>query len=268
MLLDTISDLHIDFYIRADGVLNDDAIKTYCNNELFAPNHKHAEILIVAGDLSHYNFQTKAVLEYLQKEYYTKVFFVTGNHDLYLVNDQYKTSQQRVKELKGMFKRNKNIHLLDGDILEYKGIRIGGTMGWYDGTYCNKVHAFCNPLALWRNTMNDATRIKGYTDFYEIYAEEKPKLERIYKECDVIVTHINPMPHARFFSPGYRLEPTSGFYAFDGEYEVEHTPAKLWVFGHAHSAIDLEVYNTRLVCNALGYPDEQSPAPKVITVEL
>jgi hypothetical protein len=45
---------------------------------------------------------------------------------------------------------------------------------------------------MWQNSTPDyinILEIENFDDFYEI---EKPKIERVYKECDVMITHINP----------------------------------------------------------------------------
>lgn len=272
MKFDITSDLHLDFFLNFRTSLNDKKLSRYCSEVLFSEGHVHSEVLLVAGDLGHYNYQAKALFEYLVKHYYKKVIFVVGNHDYYLISNniiqKYGNSRNRVKELKEMFADNENIHMLDGDIIEYNGIRIGGCGMWYDGSYCNKVNLFCNPLALWKEKLNDHSNIRGYVDFYDILVEERPKLEAIYRDSDIIMTHVNPMPHAKFFDEEYRTDPVTGFYAFDGEYQVEHTPAKLWVFGHTHTSKDIEVYGTRILCNALGYPKKTGDWNRVITVEV
>jgi len=262
MKFDIISDLHLDFHIKPNA--NENKMFTFCKNKMFDEGHKHGEILIVAGDLSHYNSQTKAFFEFLVKYFYKELFFVTGNHDMYLINmnqeKKYGNSDARLIELKEMFKDNDKIHMLDGDIVEYKGIKIGGAMGWYDGSYCNKVNAFCNPLTLWKRYSNDSVLIKGYTDFYDVLMVERPKLQNIHKGCDIIVSHINPMPHASFTPEEFVQDEGTGFYNFDGEQMVDDTPAKFWVFGHQHFTLEKEVYSTTMLCNALGYPKENELA--------
>jgi hypothetical protein len=32
---------------------------------------------------------------------------------------------------------------------------------------------------------------------------------------------------------------------------------KLWIHGHTHVKLDYKILNTRIVCNPLGYPNEQ-----------
>lgn len=121
LTFDIISDLHLDFHLKQNA--NEKKYDAFCKNKLFDEGFEHGEILLIAGDLSHYNNQTKAFFEYLVKKYYKELFFVTGNHDMYLINKKqekkYKNSQARLTELKEMFKDNEKIHYLDGDIVGF-----------------------------------------------------------------------------------------------------------------------------------------------------
>lgn len=240
---------------------------------MYEEGHEVGDVLIVAGDLGHYNNQTKAFFEFLIDTRYKKIFCVAGNHDLYLVSKEQKKkydskSWNRIIELKEMFKDNNDIHFLDGDIVEYQGVRFGGCLSWYDGTYCNKVEPFCNPLALWKRYSNDSSLIYGFEDFYDILIQERPKVLAIYDKVDVMITHINPMPHASFMPEKYREDPGTGFYTFDGEQLVDDTNAKFWVYGHQHFGFEQEVYNTTLLCNALGYPGLKDGSHKVKSFEI
>ena len=270
MKIDFLSDLHLDFWCKPNA--NAKRFETFCTHTMFDEGHEYGEVLIVAGDLGHYNNQTKIFFEFLIETRYKKIFCVAGNHDLYLINKSQKKkydskSMNRIKELTEMFKDNNDIYFLDGDVIEYNGVRFGGAMGWYDGTYCNKVEQFCNPLTLWKQYSNDSVLIYGFEDFYDILTQEKPKVLEIYNKCDIMITHINPMPHAMFMPEKYRLDPVTGFYTFDGENLVDDTDAKFWIYGHQHYGFEKEVYDTTLMCNALGYPGIESKYQKVVQIE-
>lgn len=278
MKIDIISDLHADFYVKIHKGLKEKNLIKFING-MFEEGHVCGEVLMIAGDISHYNTLTIALLKkILEMKGYKKIFFVLGNHDYYLISNNFKykyknSSKNRIQEVKEAFEDNDDIHFLDGTIVEYNGVKFGGCNGFYDGSYTMKVSPMANAWELWKRVMNDYVYIKGYPDgFYEISGIEKKKLELVYKEADVLMTHVNPMPHASFFDDKHRLDPVTGFYAFDGEYQVEHTPAKLWLFGHTHTFKDIEVYDTRVMCNALGYPSEGKvkgqPENLVKTVEV
>ena len=49
----------------------------------------------------------------------------------------------------------------------------------------------------------------------------------------------------------------SSAYATNLEFMIK-SPIKLWVHGHNHQTVDYNIGSTRVVCNPLGYPDEDS----------
>ena len=126
MVIDYISDLHEDYQ---ELILNKENIKKFLKN--LAPR---GEILLIAGDISEDNDRLVLFLSLLlNASNYRKIFFVLGNHELYGL--KYNSYKDKIKELKNMLKEHSNIILLDGDIVEYSGIKIGGCMMWYDGSH-------------------------------------------------------------------------------------------------------------------------------------
>lgn len=45
---------------------------------------------------------------------------------------------------------------------------------------------------MWSNCTPDSKFIVGIENFNDIFEIEKPKIESIYKDCDVMITHVNP----------------------------------------------------------------------------
>ena len=121
MTIDILSDIHIDSYFNHNATLEKDAV-----NSIFKPiftnnsSRQAAEVLVIAGDLGHYNSQNIAMLE-IFKMHYINIIIVLGNHDYYLLNDdevsKYKTSFNRVNEFKQMVEKLDNVFCLDGDIV-------------------------------------------------------------------------------------------------------------------------------------------------------
>jgi len=144
MKIDYISDLHIDFWFKDYDSLNESELKSsYLHKNVFC--NAQGEILLIAGDIGHYNHQNIVFLELLLELYdYKHIFFVLGNHDYYTIAKERERfnadSFLRIKELKKSLQKYKNITLLDGEIYEYKGIKIGGCSMWYDGKYAQQLN--------------------------------------------------------------------------------------------------------------------------------
>ena len=262
MIVDYISDLHIDFYLSYDNY-DIDNLKTTILHDIFSK--KTGEVLIIAGDLGHYNEQNIFLLKTLCEYYgYKKIFFVLGNHDYYLLQDSMQktynnSSFKKIHEMKKLCAKFDNIHLLSGDTIEYKGVVFGGCAMWYDGKYMQRLDVSMNKEKindLWTRKVLDARMIYGIKRFDSLYLKELEKLKQFYDKSDVIITHINPSILPEHTPKKHVLDKINGFYSFDGEYYVQNTKAKYWVFGHTHTRLKYHINNTTVLSNPLGYPNE------------
>ena len=219
MKISILSDLHLDFWVKPTSHKRERLFKVL---DLALDRSSDIEVLIVAGDISHYPSQLKLLEEISQKYNYKKVFCVLGNHELYLVSneqtDTYKTSAGKQQAYYSY--KSDVIKMLDGAIVEYKGIKFGGCMSWYDASYKGlPSYSREDPVLMWKRTMNDANYIKGYKDFYSIWAEEKPKIEAIL-EADIVITHVCPSIELDAFVSQYRYESTNMFFSFNGDVRI------------------------------------------------
>lgn len=249
MSIDYISDLHLNYNLH-----------TKSHKELFdklIDVKNISDILIIAGDIGDDNIQNFDVLKFLGS-FYKNIIITFGNHDYYSKN-----SICRINDFKSMINQEKNIHLLDGNIVKINDIRFGGAMGWYDGTYIMKYfnkYYTQNKFIInkkWKELMSfDRKNISHITDFYTLFEQELPKIELIYRESDVMITHINPSNLKEHQNPEYINEYSTGFFCFDGLKYLNNTTAKFWIFGHTHTKVDYEYNNIKVLSNPLGYPSE------------
>ena len=262
MKIDYISDLHIDFYLDYEAY-DFDTLETTKLHRIF--DKRAGEVLVIAGDIGHYNSQNIFFLKVLREYYgYEKVFLVLGNHDYYLLQEKMRkrynySSFERVYEMNKLCGELDGVHLLSGDIVEYRGAKFGGSALWYDGSYMQRLDITMNKEKindLWKRKMLDARKIYGINRFDSLYRSEIEKLHGIYDKCDVILTHVNPSIDPRHAPAKYMLDKINGFYSFDGDYYVANSTAKFWVFGHVHDRIEYEINGTKVVSNPLGYPGE------------
>ncbi len=257
MTIDHFTDPHIDFYARYNTQKINALVKRLLNTKT-TPDF---DVLVIAGDIGHYNDDNVYFLSILAK-HYKKVFVTWGNHDLYLLGN-YKelynyNSFNRLKELKEKLKSIPNLTFLDGELVEYQGITFWGSGLWYEVA----------SLSHWADYMNDARYIfdrkEKYTftlpydwypteyrfDPYRLYEREFEKIEKL-DYADVIISHIPPI--------NFKVSGDMGdnyYFVPYGEMIIERVKPKLWIFGHTHIKRDLKFGKTRLICNPLGYPDE------------
>lgn len=263
MIIDILSDIHIDFYFRFNPTPQ--AVESIYSH-IFTDNQKRdpGDVLIIAGDLGHNNRQNIKTLILIKQIFgYRHIICVLGNHDYYLVDLHTRMGYEsnsllRAENMRKLINKEEGMHCLDGEVIEIDGIRIGGCDGWYDGKYTKK-HFYKRSDkyldTLWNNTMADSHYIEGM-DWLDYSKKEKEKIEKIYQDIDVMVTHINPSINKEHTSHSFREEQSTGFFTFDGSRYLENGSMKYWIYGHTHTEMEYEVFGVKCICNPMGYPGE------------
>lgn len=242
MQVDYISDLHLDFYIKHSGNYKKWEFKTHEFLKSLLPN-KLGNILVIAGDLSHYNIQSYWTVEYFSK-IYEHVFVVYGNHDYYLISNgqrkKYKNdSVNRVAELSNMLTELDNVTVLeDFEVREYNGYKIAGSTSWYPLTEFKDYDFF-------KTYSNDSNLISKLDIQHENFRE----LEKYnaMEDVDILVTHIPPI-----MIDSHHIYGGTSCYLN----ELKNIKAKYHVFGHCHEQAVYNKAGIKFSINALGYPNE------------
>jgi predicted phosphodiesterase len=258
--IDILSDTHFDNYFYGKYT-NYDVINFYSQIIDF---NNCGDVLVIAGDIGHNNSQNIKILKLL-KQYYKNIICVLGNHDYYLLGkenkSQFKNSFERVANMRDLINCESGMYCLDGWIVEIDGIKFGGCDGWYnDGyffrQYPTETFTRKSTNVMWRNIMNDAEFIYGVENFDDIFQIERPKIEKVFKECDVMITHINPSAKNEYINIRYQNNPTNVFFCFEGEKYLKNGNMKYWIFGHTHEELEYIEHNVHCICNPLGYFNE------------
>ena len=181
---------------------------------------------------------------------------------MYLIGNEVKqynfNSFNRLAELKKEIEKIDNITFLDGEKIEYEGITFWGSGLWYDVL----------SISHWANYMNDARYIydreEPYKivipyDYYpiqfnfntsELYEKEYGKIKQLDK-ANVIISHIPPISFNFSGDMGDNY-----FFVPYGEEIIEKIKPKIWIFGHIHTKRYKKFSGCKLICNPLGYPEE------------
>ena len=257
MKFDLISDVHLDHHVMPhEGMVG---VRKFVDT--IVPDER-ADTLIIPGDLGHDNYQIRNLMVLL-KGLYKTVIVTLGNHEFYIVGE---SKDNRVQQLKEFYK-DMDVILLEGQTIEVDGMTIGGTHMWYDGSYAMTEHNYTydEMYHLWKTTLNDYPLMNFDVFKSNKITIEKERLSAIYKECDIIVTHIPPLP-----APNLREEfknPVTGFFTFDGDRYFDSEKLKCWVYGHTHDQAYFYHKDVMCICNPLGYGFENTKR-KIQGVEL
>jgi metallophosphoesterase superfamily enzyme len=258
--IDILSDTHFDNYFYGKYT-NYDVINFYSQIIDF---NNCGDVLVIAGDIGHNNSQNIKILKLL-KQYYKNIICVLGNHDYYLLGKEnkslFKNSFERVENMRELINSQDGMYCLNGDIIEIDGIKFGGCDGWYNDGYFGRQYpteSFSRKSTnvMWRNIMNDANFIHGVENFDDIFEIERPKIEKVFKDCDVMITHINPSAKNEHINIRYQNNPSNVFFCFEGEKYLKNGNMKYWIFGHTHEELKYIEHNVHCICNPLGYFNE------------
>lgn len=269
MTISILSDLHLDMHFNSSHQTTG-GVRAFFD-PIFRPEGKEsADVLVIAGDLGHYNSQNLWIIGYLKELYFKHIVCVLGNHDYYLIHQRQQLdydmdSFKRVEEMRDKLNAIDGIYCLNGNVVEIEGVRFGGCDSWYDGQYALRnlnpkgIATIGHIRTLWKHVMNDANYIPNLRLFDELWEIEKQKIEAVYKECDVMITHVSPSIDPEHIpEKHFREEDSTSFFTFDGEEYVKNTSAKVWIYGHTHTPNDFTWHGVQMICNPLGYPRERS----------
>lgn len=273
MKFDYISDLHIDFLYSSETRLSQHAVKHHFTKTF---STKSSDYLLVAGDISEYPDRGFEFLKVLKDTFgYKKIIFVFGNHDLWLTSRNLQNafnfdSENKLSYVKTWLMRKdteKDIILLDGDVIELEGIKIGGAMGWYDTMYdVEVIQPYISPYSgltrdvydAWSHAMNDYKYILPIKPTYKhITDREHTKIRKVLAQNpDIMLTHICPVIGDEYVAPIYRGDRDNTFYQMDFRKEILEYKPKAWVYGHQHKKAEYTYGDTKLCLNPYGYPSE------------
>lgn len=230
--------------------------------QLFAPVSTDADVVILAGDIG---VKARSV-EWAAKAFGSlPVVMVAGNHDLW--GSSIPHGYEKMKAAA----RGTNVHFLQNEQVVIDGIRFLGCTLWTNYRLTGN-----QPLA-----MLDA-RLRMAKDFRKIrnqaYGRTSPAFMRDehmksirflgehlntpFSGKTVVVTHHAPSGAAiteRFRNEGQSH--LNAAYASNLEHMMGGEVVQLWVHGHTHDSLDVDIGGTRVVCNPRGYaPDHLNPS--------
>ena len=266
MTIDILSDLHLDFYFYSGSIPSAGELKAVFD-PIFHGNAKDelGDLLVIAGDIGHYNHQNIEILKILQSTYYKHIICVLGNHDYYLVDynsvDRYiNNSFNRVQEMRELINAQDNMYCLDGNVIEVDGVKFGGCDSSYDNSYIKQYFSAFDDDSLinnmWKNNLNDYRMMGNIKSYMEIYHLEIEKIRKVYNKCDVMITHVNPSYLHEHIPSKYSNDKINTFFTFDGHKYIKDGSMKYWIFGHTHDRLEYQLHDVQCVCNPFGYPRE------------
>ncbi|WP_290796624.1 metallophosphoesterase [Halomonas sp.] len=218
-----------------------------------------ADAVILAGDIHSGTLGLGWAAEYFAG---TPILYVPGNHEFY------GNCMPRLRRELAAKAERLGIHLLDNHTLTLGGVRFHGTTLWTDfALYADRPDhdpelTEARALALmpdFRIIEQPEGAVFSPQESRRLHAEALAWLEAELAEPfsgpRVVISHHAPL--ADCIPPNYRGDALSPAFASDLPQLMGRMD--LWVHGHVHEPVDLEVAGTRMVANPGGYPGEFAP---------
>ncbi|MET0333531.1 MAG: metallophosphoesterase [Rhizobacter sp.] len=241
-----VSDLHVDYEPNALWV-----------QQLSLADYQN-DVLIVAGDLSDHPDRLQTCLEALARRF-KRVFFVPGNHDLWV---------RREPELDsfGKFELVKSLAQSAGasmDVFHHGKLTLVPLLGWYDGT-------FGEPSPELRLAWMDFRACRwpeGFTSrniaqtFMAMNHYQRQSADEVIVSYSHFLPRIDVMPEQIPLDKRY-IYPILGSSAL-GE-QVKALKPAVHVYGHSHVNRRVLLDGTLYINNAFAYPHETRIAAKAL----
>lgn len=217
-----------------------------------------ADVVILAGDIS-----VLAAGLPKMRQLNVPVVYVAGNHEFY--GGAHSSVVQMLRARAGG-----NIHFLENDVWEYKGIRFLGATLWSDYALNGDADASKRVASALlvdhrRISRDDGGRFTP-EDALALHRQSRQWLvQELAKPFDgktVVVTHHGPHPSGVALK--YCTSPLNP--AFHSDMRSLMPQVDLWAFGHTHTSVDLQEGRCRVVANPRGYPVNRNEAESLSDV--
>ncbi|MBB6262215.1 putative phosphodiesterase [Paenochrobactrum gallinarii] len=236
----------------------------------FPSNPPEVDAILIAGDLN-YASEIQESAKFVIDHYNLPVIFVAGNHEFYQQTSMpHATHEMEMAELASRSEDWKQrFYFLNRKTIVLGDTRIIGATLWTDFELATENWED----AIWRlnktNAINDfhaiqydKNQIFRPNDMLQLFQADqtyiKEQLMVPFDGTTVVMTH--HLPHPFCVAPEFKDDEHSYLFAcsekaFEQLLHSETAP-HLWVHGHTHTAMDVTVENTRIVCNPHGYDHE------------
>lgn len=207
------------------------------------------DLVILAGDID----KKARGVKWANDTFQCTVAYISGNHEYY--DGHIDRTLRKMRDA-----AENHVHVLENDSLIINGTRILGTAAWTDFSSTGDQLA---AAALARASMNDFRYIRAEAGYRRLRPDDliarnhtakawlNHQLAQDFEGKTIVITHHAPSPVVVGTKHDGHL---NAAYTNDWPRLIEQ--ADVWVFGHTHQAVDVELAGCRVISNPRGYPDE------------
>jgi len=228
MRIQIMSDLHLEFHA--------DRGKSFIDSLDF----DGTDVLVLAGDISNAHGIVFA-LEQFSRKFKKRILFVAGNHEYY--GSSKKDVDRAISNCiaRGPTGRVSHAEFLNRDFVHHDHEpRFVGTTMWFKDLKGPD----------W--AMNDFVQIEDFRGWvYDENRKDESFLEKNIYEGDIVITHY--LPSYDCVDSKYKDSNLNCFFVNEMSHVIKKQKPKLWIHGHTHESVDMNIGDTRIICNPFGY---------------
>jgi Icc-related predicted phosphoesterase len=200
------------------------------------------EVLVLAGDIAVAEGLQPALALLCGRFRDASVVYVHGNHEFY------GSDRSAVVDItKRAEAENPNLVWLDSSGTELHGFKFLGAPLWFPlSTVDERL----------KRAMNDFSAIQDFESW--VYAENARAVaffERQMRPGDIVVTH--HLPSQRCVAPRFTGNSLNPFFVCDLTGLIMERRPRLWLHGHSHASVRVQIGETAVLCNPFGYAVEE-----------
>jgi Icc-related predicted phosphoesterase len=230
MRLQLLSDLHFEFHRDGGRAFVDSLDPT------------GIDVLVLAGDIAVAEGLQPALTLLCRRFRNASVVYVHGNHEFY------GSDRNSVLDItKRAQAENPNLVWLDSSGAQLHGFNFLGAPLWFPRSTVDE---------RLKNAMNDFSAIKDFESWvYEENARAVVFFEQQLRPGDIVVTH--HLPSQRCVAPQFAGHSLNPFFVCDLTGLIIERRPRLWLHGHSHASVHVQIGETTVLCNPFGYAVEE-----------
>jgi 3',5'-cyclic AMP phosphodiesterase CpdA len=222
----------------------------------FVAPEAEADIVVLAGDIAPGTAGVDWARRWLGER---RALYVAGNHEFYGESFAELTDELRARA------DGSGVEVMENDVSVVEGVRFLGCSLWSDFEFAGPERRDYS-MAICERMVNDYRHIRGSSSGAPLRAKDTLTrhlgsrawlAERLREPHDgptVVITHHAPIVRAQ--PDNSLLAAIGGAFASDLSGLMGADAVGLWIFGHIHRTVDVEVNGTRVISNQRGYPEE------------
>lgn len=209
----------------------------------------NGDILILAGDIYYLDEKLLRQCDFFKwaSDNYEQTLLIPGNHEYYRHGNIVKDGNTWKLDILSnvAYYQNEVVHINNTDIILstlWSYIRTENEIAVYNGINDFRLISYDNGLFLPKNFNDEHIKCLSFI---------KQKVKESSAKNIVVVTH--HVPTFKAVALHHRSSKLNDAFACElGDFIVD-SPIDYWIYGHSHTNIDIEIGNTKILSNQLGY---------------